>query len=144
MTAKRPVRYNSGSTYHPPKKPESRFKELSRKYGWAAVGVYLGLSVLDFPFCFLAVRWLGSERIAAAEETVVEGFWAGMEKVAPGSRQSYTVWSEHLGERWREWRGMKKEVAMVEGQGPEETAQELRTKKHHEASKSAVRDTSER
>src|ERR1700761_6777783 len=34
----------------------ARFKELSRKYGWAAVGVYFGLSALDFPFCFLAVR----------------------------------------------------------------------------------------
>ena len=40
-----------------------RLKKLSREYGWAAVGVYLGLSALDFPFCFLLVRWLGTDRI---------------------------------------------------------------------------------
>lgn len=50
------------------KEPESlslsgRLKKLSREYGWAAVGIYLGLSVLDFPFCFLLVRTLGTERI---------------------------------------------------------------------------------
>lgn len=40
-----------------------RLKKLSREYGWSAVGVYLGLSVLDFPFCFLLVKWAGTERI---------------------------------------------------------------------------------
>lgn len=27
------------------------------------MGVYLALSVLDFPFCFLLVKWAGTERI---------------------------------------------------------------------------------
>jgi hypothetical protein len=40
-----------------------RLKKLSREYGWAAVGVYLSLSVLDFPFCFLLVRIVGTDRI---------------------------------------------------------------------------------
>lgn len=40
-----------------------RFKKLSREYGWSAVGVYFALSVLDFPFCFLLVRIVGTERI---------------------------------------------------------------------------------
>jgi hypothetical protein len=40
-----------------------RLKRLSKEYGWSAVGVYLALSVLDFPFCFLLVRTLGTERI---------------------------------------------------------------------------------
>lgn len=40
-----------------------RFKKLSREYGWAAFGVYFLLSVLDFPFCFLLVKWAGTERI---------------------------------------------------------------------------------
>ncbi|TKA24779.1 hypothetical protein B0A50_05767 [Salinomyces thailandicus] len=53
----------------------AKFRDLSRKYGWAAVGVYLGLSALDFPFCFMAVRWLGTDRIAYAEHLVAEGFW---------------------------------------------------------------------
>ncbi|KAK4072351.1 hypothetical protein Trihar35433_4415 [Trichoderma harzianum] len=42
-----------------------RFKKLSREYGWSAVGVYFALSVLDFPFCFLLVRVVGTERIVS-------------------------------------------------------------------------------
>ena len=33
-------------------------------------------SALDFPFCFLAVRWLGTERVGYAEHVVVEAFWS--------------------------------------------------------------------
>lgn len=47
-------------------------RKLSREYGWAAFGIYLGLSALDFPFCFLAVRWLGTDRIGQWEHAVVE------------------------------------------------------------------------
>ena len=49
-----------------------RLKKLSKQYGWLAVGVYLGLSALDFPFCFLAVRMLGTERVGHYEHVVVE------------------------------------------------------------------------
>ena len=49
----------------------ARLKKLSREYGWSAVGVYLGLSVLDFPFCFLLVRIVGTDRIGAIEHYVV-------------------------------------------------------------------------
>lgn len=41
----------------------ARLKKLSREYGWSALGVYLGLTVLDFPFCFLLVRSVGTDRI---------------------------------------------------------------------------------
>lgn len=41
----------------------ARLKKLTKDYGWATVGVYLGLSVLDFPFCFLFVRIVGAETI---------------------------------------------------------------------------------
>lgn len=40
-----------------------RLKKLSREYGWSAVGVYAGLSILDFPFCFLIVRIVGADKI---------------------------------------------------------------------------------
>lgn len=43
----------------------ARLKKLSREYGWTAVGVYLSLSVLDFPFCFLLVRVVGTEKIGS-------------------------------------------------------------------------------
>ncbi|KAK3685480.1 hypothetical protein B0T22DRAFT_219306 [Podospora appendiculata] len=56
-----------------------RLKKLSREYGWTAVGVYLGLSVLDFPFCFLLVRVVGTDKIAEVEEIVVRN----VQKVIP-------------------------------------------------------------
>ncbi|KAH0551659.1 hypothetical protein GP486_007124 [Trichoglossum hirsutum] len=56
-----------------------RFRKLSREYGYSAVGVYLFLSALDFPFCFLAVQTLGTDRIAHWEEMVIQWFW----KVVP-------------------------------------------------------------
>ena len=40
-----------------------KIQELSKKYGYVARGVYLGLSVVDFPFCFLLVRAVGTEKI---------------------------------------------------------------------------------
>ncbi|CAG8894687.1 unnamed protein product [Penicillium egyptiacum] len=76
-------RFNSGSAGGGGKGPgagagasekaslSQRLKKLSREYGWAALGVYLGLSALDFPFCFAAVRLLGVERIGYYEHVVI-------------------------------------------------------------------------
>lgn len=66
-----------------PQSLSARFKELSRKYGWAAVGVYFGLSALDFPFCYLAVRLVGPDRIGEVEHAIVDGFWNLVAIVAP-------------------------------------------------------------
>ena len=52
-----------------------RFRKLSREYGYSALGVYLLLSALDFPLCFLAVRHLGTERIGYWEHVALEKFW---------------------------------------------------------------------
>lgn len=54
---------SGGSTKAADTSLSGRLKKLSREYGWAAVGIYLGLSILDFPFCFLLVRTLGTDRI---------------------------------------------------------------------------------
>jgi N-terminal acetyltransferase 2 len=54
----------------------ARLKALSRDYGWAALGVYIGLTILDLPFCFLAVRLLGTERIGHWEHAIINAFWA--------------------------------------------------------------------
>lgn len=51
-----------------------RLKKLSREYGWAAVYVYFGLSLLDFPFCFAAVYLIGADTVGYYEHIVVE--WA--------------------------------------------------------------------
>ena len=56
-----------------------RMRKLSREYGWSALGVYLLLTAIDFPFCFLAVRWVGTEKIGQIEHVVANWFW----KVVP-------------------------------------------------------------
>lgn len=61
----------------------ARFRDLSRRYGYAAVGVYLGLSVIDFPFCFLAVRLVGPERVGEVEHAIVDAFWSIISVVVP-------------------------------------------------------------
>lgn len=64
-------------------------KKLSREYGWSAVGVYMTLSVLDFPFCFLLVRTVGTERIAEIEHVVV----SNVQRFIPESVK--TMWHEY-------------------------------------------------
>lgn len=63
-----------------------RLRKLSREYGWSALGVYLLLTAVDFPFCFLAVRWLGTDRIGHWEHVIVERFWKVVEMALPNIR----------------------------------------------------------
>lgn len=43
------------------------------------------MSALDFPFCFLAVRLLGTDRIGHYEEVVKDGFWNLVRLVFPNA-----------------------------------------------------------
>jgi len=52
-------------------------KKLSREYGWAALYVYLALSALDFPFCFLAVKMIGTDTVGQWEHVIV-GYVKGL------------------------------------------------------------------
>lgn len=88
---RRPVRHTLNKRFNSNKSPfdptpnlgspepslslSQRLRKLSREYGWSALGVYLLLSALDFPFCFLAVRWIGTETIGRWESIIVEQFW---------------------------------------------------------------------
>lgn len=83
-----------------PQSLSARLRKLSREYGWAALGVYLGLSVLDFPFCFLLVRMVGTDRIAEVEHWVM----AGIKKVVP----------ESVKQRWYEYRAAFKDAEKEE------------------------------
>lgn len=82
-------RYNSGSSNSSSQAPKEggslsqRLRKLSREYGWAAVGVYFGLSALDFPFCFAAVRLLGVDRIGQLEHVVVQSAKGAVHSVWP-------------------------------------------------------------
>ncbi|KAI9877913.1 MAG: hypothetical protein M1830_002468 [Pleopsidium flavum] len=63
-----------------------RLRKLSREYGWSALGVYLLLSAVDFPFCFIAVRLLGTDRIGHWEHIIVDRFWKVIEVPFPNIR----------------------------------------------------------
>ncbi|KAF5532756.1 n-acetyltransferase NAT2 [Fusarium mexicanum] len=54
-----------------PKGLTAKLKKLTKEYGWVTVGVYLGLTVLDFPFCFLFVRMVGADKIGEVEHRVM-------------------------------------------------------------------------
>ncbi|KAI8949077.1 hypothetical protein F4801DRAFT_423056 [Xylaria longipes] len=84
----------------------ARLKKLSREYGWAAVGVYFSLSVLDFPFCFLLVRVVGTDRIGELEHWVV----SHAAKVIPDSVRN----------RWNEYRTALKEGGQGQSDGGEQ------------------------
>ncbi|KAK3986320.1 hypothetical protein QBC44DRAFT_141602 [Cladorrhinum sp. PSN332] len=73
-----------------------KLKKLSREYGWTAVGIYFALSVLDFPFCFLLVRTVGTERVAHIEHIVV----SNLQKIIPERAQT----------AWRDWRQARREA----------------------------------
>lgn len=56
--------------------------------------MYLGLSLLDFPFCFLAVRLAGPERIGQIEHSILsyvkpitEPFWKVLEPIVGSLRK---------------------------------------------------------
>lgn len=75
-----------------------RLKQLSREYGWTAVGVYFALSVLDFPFCFLAVRLLGTDRIGHYEDAIKNAFWTVVRLAFPDAGKKAETMSEDLAE----------------------------------------------
>lgn len=68
---------------------KAKLSKLVKDYGWVALGVYLTLSALDLPLCFLAVRLAGPERVGRVEHSVLEGLktvfapvWRVIEPVA--------------------------------------------------------------
>lgn len=69
------VRFQSTT---PPKtaKPTG-IKALVKEYGYSALGVYLALSMLDLPICYLMVHSLGKEQIEVYENQVKQYFGFG-------------------------------------------------------------------
>lgn len=88
------------------------------------MGVYLLLSALDFPFCFLAVRLLGTERIGQAEKAVINAFWRVVEVPFPNARKGREQASETIEEAVgdsaaREGSGWGVEEAQIRNRGEE-------------------------
>lgn len=106
------------------KEPESltlsqRLKKLSREYGWTAVGIYLTMSVLDFPLCFLLVRVVGTDRIAYVEEIVVDN----AKKVIPQRIQDFFHEYRNSYKKAKEERtGQAEEMVMGHGVAEAEAA----------------------
>ena len=68
-----------------------RLRKLGREYGWSALGVYLALTALDFPFCFLAVRWLGTDRIGHWEHVIMDWIWSVVPYPLPPKDEAQAV-----------------------------------------------------
>lgn len=58
-------------------KPEKGIKALVKEYGYSALGVYLFLSMLDLPLCYMLVHSLGKERIEVYENKLKQTFGFG-------------------------------------------------------------------
>ncbi|TLS24514.1 hypothetical protein PpBr36_08350, partial [Pyricularia pennisetigena] len=82
-----------------------RMRKLSRVYGRATIFVYFALSIADFPFCFLLVRFVGTDRISEIERRVV----SNVSQFAPANVKD--LW--HQWKSWR-WQGEEDKEA-VEG-----------------------------
>ena len=63
-----------------------KLRKLSREYGWSALGVYLLLSAIDFPFCYAAVRLLGADRIGHYEDVILQTAGNAIRAVWPGKQ----------------------------------------------------------
>lgn len=76
----RVVLRNSLESSPPGKKQRLSLKELSKKYGWTAVGVYFALSAIDLPLCFLFVHSMGQEKSQEIEKRIKEFLGRNTEK----------------------------------------------------------------
>lgn len=58
----------------PPKPPATGIRKLMNQYGYSALGVYLGISIIDIPLCWLLVHSAGEDQIREFQESVKEFF----------------------------------------------------------------------
>ena len=65
--------------------------------------MYLLLSALDFPFCFLAVRWLGTERVGHWEHLILKWFWSVVPHPLPSAEGAQKAELETVGKKLEEY-----------------------------------------
>lgn len=92
----------------------ARLRKLSREYGRAAIVVYFLLSVLDYPFFFMLVKAVGTERIGKVEHLIV----STVASVVPESirLRARGLW-ESLKEKYTEFTGDGKTTDKIEAVG---------------------------
>lgn len=69
-----------------PKKPTG-LKALMKEYGYSALGVYFGLSMIDLPLCYLLVHSLGKDEIERYENDAKQYFGYGVDPAELELRQ---------------------------------------------------------
>lgn len=62
---------------NPQPPPPTGLRKLVKDYGYAALGVYLTLSAIDLPLCYLLVHLMGKEQIEEYENKVKQYFGYG-------------------------------------------------------------------
>ncbi|ODV79681.1 uncharacterized protein CANTADRAFT_25584 [Suhomyces tanzawaensis NRRL Y-17324] len=75
------IKTNGAQTTPPPtgsnKKPTG-LKALMKEYGYSAFGVYMALSAIDLPLCYILVHSMGQDEIEYYENKVKQQFGYGM------------------------------------------------------------------
>lgn len=88
------TRRGFSSSHQAPESLSQKLRKLSREYGWSALGVYLLLSAIDFPFCFAAVRLLGADRIGHYEDVILQAVADGIHAVWPSKQDKESEFEE--------------------------------------------------
>jgi hypothetical protein len=57
-----------------------KLKDLTRKYGWATVVVYLLFSAVDFGLCFFLINLVGAEHVRHAQDYILDVLVYGSHK----------------------------------------------------------------
>lgn len=71
-----PVR---GYSSAPPVKKPVGLKALMKEYGYSALGIYFGLSMIDLPLCYILVHSFGKEEIERYENDAKQYFGYGID-----------------------------------------------------------------
>lgn len=72
------LRFNSTVKHASPPKPATGIKKLIQTYGYSALGVYLGVSLIDLPICYVIVHSAGEEKIRELQDQMFD--WIGSKK----------------------------------------------------------------
>ncbi|GFZ51255.1 hypothetical protein JCM24511_09013 [Saitozyma sp. JCM 24511] len=110
---------NSSHSSQSPPEPEpeaksayARFKALSKKYGWWALGMYTALSSVDFSLTFLTVHAVGAERIEPAFYAALHRYHViryGEEEAVRIEEESRVEKAEQQAREEEEMRGLTEE-----------------------------------
>ncbi|OAA76935.1 hypothetical protein LEL_06619 [Akanthomyces lecanii RCEF 1005] len=93
-----------------------RLKKLFKDYGKSAIGVYLALSVLDFPFCFLLVRIARPAPNKLTDQAIFGEITGKIEHAVVSTVSQFIP--DSIRQKWRDyWQSVKKTESDTLGNG---------------------------